>query len=102
MAVLPGGDTGRVEAETPARVMLIGGEPLDGPRFIWWNFVSSRRERITEAASEWSAHQTPRIEGEKDWVPLPISPPLPPSLFTKHVRSLWIPCGFSNCVLRVQ
>jgi len=34
---------------------------------MWWNFVSSRRERITEAASEWSAHQTPRIEGEKDW-----------------------------------
>jgi len=55
--------------------MLIGGEPLDGPRFMWWNFVSSRRERITDAASEWSAHQTPRIEGEKDWVPLPGSPP---------------------------
>jgi len=76
MVVLPAGDTVRVEAETPARVMLIGGEPLDGPRFIWWNFVSSRRERITDAASEWSAHQTPRIEGEKDWVPLPSS--LPP------------------------
>ncbi len=75
MAVLPAGDTVRVEAETPARVMLIGGEPLDGPRFMWWNFVSSRRERITEAASEWSAHQTPRIEGEKDWVPLPKSLP---------------------------
>jgi len=76
MAVLPAGATVRVEAETPARIMLIGGEPLDGPRFMWWNFVSSRRERITEAASEWSAHQTPRIEGEKDWVPLPKS--LPP------------------------
>jgi len=76
MAVLPAGDTVRVEAETPARIMLIGGEPLDGPRFMWWNFVSSRRERITDAASEWSAHQTPRIEGEKDWVPLPGSPPL--------------------------
>jgi redox-sensitive bicupin YhaK (pirin superfamily) len=76
MAVLPAGDTVRVEAETPARIMLIGGEPLDGPRFMWWNFVSSRRERITDAASEWSAHQTPRIEGEKDCVPLPKS--LPP------------------------
>jgi len=76
MAVLPAGDTVRVEAETPARIMLIGGEPLDGPRFMWWNFVSSKRERITDAASEWSAHQTPRIEGEKDWVPLPKSLPL--------------------------
>ena len=71
MAVLPAGDTVRVEAETPARVMLIGGEPLDGPRFIWWNFVSSKRETIRVAAAEWSAHQTPRIEGETDWVPLP-------------------------------
>ena len=76
MAVLPPGDTVRVEAETPTRVMLIGGEPLDGPRFIWWNFVSSRRERITAAASEWSAHQTPRIEGETDWIPLPGPVPL--------------------------
>ena len=71
MAVLPAGDTVRVEAETPARLMLIGGEPLDGPRFIWWNFVSSKRETIRVAAAEWSAHQTPRIEGETDWVPLP-------------------------------
>ena len=53
--------------------MLIGGEPLDGPRFIWWNFVSSKRETIRAAAAEWSAHQTPRIEGETDWVPLPSS-----------------------------
>jgi redox-sensitive bicupin YhaK (pirin superfamily) len=75
MVVLPAGDTVRVEAETPARVMLIGGEPLDGPRFIWWNFVSSRREQITAAASEWSAHQTPRIEGETEWIPLPSSLP---------------------------
>jgi len=73
MAVLPAADTVRVEAETPARIMLIGGEPLDGPRFIWWNFVSSKRETIRAAAAEWSAHQTPRIEGETDWVPLPNS-----------------------------
>jgi redox-sensitive bicupin YhaK (pirin superfamily) len=73
MAVLPAGETVRVQAETPARVMLIGGEPLDGPRFIWWNFVSSKRETIRAAAAQWSAHQTPRIEGETDWVPLPSS-----------------------------
>ena len=71
MVVLPAGDTVRVQAETPARVMLIGGGPLDGPRFIWWNFVSSQRETIMAAAAEWGAHQTPRIEGETDWVPLP-------------------------------
>src|SRR2546428_12449660 len=71
MAVLPAGDTVRVEAETPARVMLIGGEPLDGPRFIWWNLVSSRRGRIMAAASEWGAHPTPRIESGTEGIPLP-------------------------------
>ena len=74
MAVLPAGETVRLEAETPARVMLIGGEPLDGPRFIWWNYVSSSRERIVQAASEWSEHHSPRIPGETEWIPLPGSP----------------------------
>jgi redox-sensitive bicupin YhaK (pirin superfamily) len=74
MALLPAGDTVRLEAETAARIMLIGGEPLDGPRFIWWNFVSSSRERIVQAAAQWDAHQTPRIPGETEWIPLPGSP----------------------------
>jgi len=74
MVVLPAGDTIRLEAQAPARVVLIGGEPLDGPRFLWWNFVSSRRERIAEAAKEWDAHQTPRIPGETEWIPLPGAP----------------------------
>jgi redox-sensitive bicupin YhaK (pirin superfamily) len=76
MAVLPTGETLRVEAEAPARVVLIGGEPLDGPRFIWWNFVSSSRERIVQAASEWDANHAPRIPGETEWVPLPGTPKL--------------------------
>jgi len=74
MAVLPADGSVRIEAETPARVVLIGGEPLDGPRFMWWNFVSSSRERIVAAAAEWDAHHTPRIPGETEWVPLPGSP----------------------------
>ena len=74
MAVLPAGDSVRIEADAPARVVLIGGEPLDGPRFMWWNFVSSSRERIKQAAAEWDTHHTPRIPGETEWVPLPGSP----------------------------
>jgi hypothetical protein len=74
MAVLPARDTVRIEAKAPARVVLIGGEPLDGRRFIWWNFVSSSRERIVEAASHWDANHTPRIPGETEWVALPGSP----------------------------
>jgi redox-sensitive bicupin YhaK (pirin superfamily) len=76
MAVLPAGETVRIAADAPARVVLIGGEPLDGPRFIWWNFVSSNRERIVEAASQWDAHHIPRIPGETEWVPLPGTPKL--------------------------
>jgi redox-sensitive bicupin YhaK (pirin superfamily) len=74
LVVLPPGDSVRFEADTPARIMLIGGEPLDGPRFMWWNFVSSSRERIREAAAEWAEHHTPRIPGETEWIPLPGSP----------------------------
>ena len=74
MAVLPAGETVRIEAQSPVRMVLIGGEPLDGPRFIWWNFVSSSRERIVAAAAQWDADHTPRIPGETEWVPLPGSP----------------------------
>jgi redox-sensitive bicupin YhaK (pirin superfamily) len=74
MAVLPAGETVRIEAENPARMVLIGGEPLDGARFIWWNFVSSSRSRIKAAAAEWDANHAPRIPGETEWIALPGSP----------------------------
>lgn len=54
-----------------ARLMLLGGEPLDGPRHIYWNFVSSRRERIDEAAREWRDGAFPGIPGESEFIPLP-------------------------------
>ena len=71
MAVLETGTTVRVAADTPARLVLVGGKPLDAQRFIWWNFVSSRRERIAEAADLWERQQMPRIAGETEWIPLP-------------------------------
>ncbi len=74
LALLEPGETTRLESEAPARVVLIGGEPLDGTRFMWWNFVSSRRERIVEAAARWAEDHTPRIPGETEWVPLPGTP----------------------------
>jgi redox-sensitive bicupin YhaK (pirin superfamily) len=52
------------------RVFLIGGEPL-GHRFMSWNFVSSRRERILEAEADWRAQRFPRIPGETEFIPLP-------------------------------
>ncbi len=51
--------------------MLVGGEPLDGRRFLWWNFVSSRKERIVEAADAWAAQRLGRVEGDAELIPLP-------------------------------
>ena len=51
--------------------MVIGGEPLDGPRTIWWNFVSSRPERIEQAKADWTAQRMGAIAGEHEWIPLP-------------------------------
>jgi redox-sensitive bicupin YhaK (pirin superfamily) len=59
-------------ADAPARVMLFGGTPLDGPRHIWWNFVSSSRERIERAKQEWKDGTFGLIPGDdKEFIPLP-------------------------------
>ena len=58
-----------------ARVMVFGGEPLDGERFIWWNFVSSRRERIVEAAADWKAGRFAGVPGDTEFIPLPDNAP---------------------------
>jgi len=61
-----------IAAVEPARVMLIGGEPLDGPRHIWWNFVSSRAERIEQAKRDWSEGRFAEIPGDdRERIPLP-------------------------------
>jgi redox-sensitive bicupin YhaK (pirin superfamily) len=54
-----------------ARVLLFGGEPLDGERFLWWNFVSSSRKRIAQAADDWKAGRFAPVPGEQDFIPLP-------------------------------
>lgn len=72
MAVLEGGGKVTIRAAPPARLVLIGGEPLDGHRFIWWNFVSSRRERIAEAAEQWERRAFEPIPGDDaERIPLP-------------------------------
>ena len=55
LLVLRPGDAISVRAATPARFLLLGGAPMDGPRYIWWNFVSSRKERIEQAKAEWKS-----------------------------------------------
>jgi redox-sensitive bicupin YhaK (pirin superfamily) len=67
----PGSDV-ILRAETPARVLLLGGSPLDGERHIWWNFVSSSKKRIEQAKRDWQEAKFPKVPGdEKEFIPLP-------------------------------
>jgi redox-sensitive bicupin YhaK (pirin superfamily) len=71
MAVLPAGMEVEIRATQPARVILCGGDPLDGDRHLWWNFVSSSRERIEKAKADWAAMRYPPVPGETEFIPLP-------------------------------
>ena len=61
----------RLRARTPLKAMLLGGEPLDGHRHLWWNFVSSSQERIEQAKQDWLQGRFGRIEGDDEFIPLP-------------------------------
>jgi len=62
-----------VNATSTTRLLLLGGEPLDGPRYLWWNFVSSSRERIEQAKADWKARRFAPVPGEVEFIPLPES-----------------------------
>jgi redox-sensitive bicupin YhaK (pirin superfamily) len=66
------GDRISILALSHARLMLLGGEPMDGPRHIWWNFVSSSKDRIDAAKADWRAGKYPTVPGDdKEFIPLP-------------------------------
>ncbi len=61
-------------ARQDSRFMMLGGEPMDGPRHIWWNFVSSSKERIEQAKEEWRTGRLGIVPGdEKEFIPLPVA-----------------------------
>ena len=60
-----------------ARFALVGGEPLGEPRFIYWNFVSSSRERIEQAKEDWREQRFAPVPDESEFIPLPPDPPQP-------------------------
>ncbi|WP_323814603.1 pirin family protein [Cellvibrio sp. NN19] len=69
MAVLDEGDV--IETVSGARILLLGGEPLAGDRFILWNFVASSREKVRAAGERWANGGFTMVPGEVDWIPLP-------------------------------
>lgn len=66
------GDRITIRAVQESRMAILGGATMDGPRHIWWNFVSSRKERIDEAKADWKAARFPLVPGdETEFIPLP-------------------------------
>jgi redox-sensitive bicupin YhaK (pirin superfamily) len=71
----PGAEIVLRSAGGGARLMLVGGEPLPESRYIYWNFVSSRKERIEQAAEEWRRGLFRGVPGETEFIPLPENRP---------------------------
>ena len=71
LAVLTPGQTVRLQARTRARLMRLGGAPLDGKRFIYWNFVARTRERIEAAKADWAEGRFVPVPGETEFIPAP-------------------------------
>ncbi|MBI5277326.1 MAG: pirin family protein [Burkholderiales bacterium] len=77
MVVLPPGPC-VLHAPAGARIAVIGGAPLDAPRHMWWNFVSSRKDRIVQASADWEAQRMGQVPGETEFIPLPATQFTPP------------------------
>jgi redox-sensitive bicupin YhaK (pirin superfamily) len=72
MMVLRPGDNVSVIALDDVRIMLLGGAAMDGPRHIWWNFVSSDKELMEQAKQDWKDGKFPVVPGDdKEFIPLP-------------------------------
>lgn len=70
-ATLLPGRVVEIRAASPSRCMVLGGEPADGPRHIWWNFVSSSEARIERARQDWKLGRFAPVPGESEFIPLP-------------------------------
>ena len=73
--VLQPGAAMRLASDTSAKVMLLGGEAFPTRRHVWWNFVSSRRERIEQAKADWREGRFPKVSGDEvEFIPIPDRP----------------------------
>jgi len=71
MLIFRPGDRITVRATRPTRMMFLGGTALEGPRYVWWNFVSSSKERIEQAKEDWKSERFEAVPNETEFIPLP-------------------------------
>jgi redox-sensitive bicupin YhaK (pirin superfamily) len=71
LAILHSNTRATIGSTSGAQVMLLGGAALEGDRILWWNFVSSSRERMNQAKKDWQEGRFPEVPGEVDCIPLP-------------------------------
>ncbi len=73
---LENGQGCRLDAALDCTVVIIGGAPLDGPRYLLWNFVSSTKSRLQRAAEDWRAQRMGAVPGDTEFIPLPGNLPI--------------------------
>jgi redox-sensitive bicupin YhaK (pirin superfamily) len=71
LAVLKPEMAAQLHALSDSRCMLLGGDALDGPRILWWNFVASNRERLEQAKDDWRNGRFAMVAGDPEFIPLP-------------------------------
>ena len=75
LVVLAPGVAMSLSSDAGGRVMLLGGEAFKTPRHVWWNFVSSSRERIEQAKDDWNNFRFPKVPGDEiEYIPIPAAP----------------------------
>jgi len=74
MSVLPASSGCLLQANAPVRLVVVGGSALVEHRFLWWNFVSTRKERVAQAARDWAAGAMGGVAGDEEFIPLPDRP----------------------------
>ncbi|MGH8208543.1 MAG: pirin family protein [Steroidobacteraceae bacterium] len=74
LAILPPLQSVTISAAAGAESVILGGDALDGPRHLWWNFVSSRPERLRQAAEDWAQQRFDPVPGETEFIPAPALP----------------------------
>lgn len=72
MLILKSGVDVKITATSRAHLIILGGSPLETPRFLWWNFVASSKDRIEQAKQDWLSGNFGKIPGDdQEFIPLP-------------------------------